>query len=63
MTRPQGQRWREARARNLRKQIEITRKKIAFWRSLGADKNEKVARVEMISLKSKLADVTRKANV
>lgn len=57
--RPKGERWREARARNLRKQIQVIRKKIAFWRSLGAIENEAQARRDMISLKSKLADVTR----
>lgn len=54
-----SKRWREARARNLREQIASTRKKIAFWRSLGAIENEAQARRDMISLKSKLADVTR----
>lgn len=55
-----GERWREARARNLRKQINSTRKKIAFWQKMGATQNEAKARIDMISLKSKLADVTRK---
>lgn len=59
MTRPKGVRWREVRAKNIRAEILEIRKKISFWRSLGAKENEISARREMISLKSKLEVVTR----
>lgn len=56
---PSGEAWQKARARNIRKQIEIIRKKIKFWQLMGAEDNEQAARREMISLKSKLADAKK----
>lgn len=57
--RPKGVLWREARVKNLQKQIRLARKKIHFWTKLRAQANSKEAMHKMISLKSKLADIRR----
>jgi hypothetical protein len=55
-TRERAKAWHKARRRNLNKQIAVLRKKIEFWRLMGAKANETQARRDLISLKSKLAD-------
>lgn len=51
---------RLVRVRNLQSKIKIARKKIAFFKALGSADKAREALHELISLKSKLADLKKK---
>lgn len=59
-TEQKSARWFKAREKNLQEQIRVLRSKISFWESMNATENLAKAKREMISLKSKLADVKKR---